>query len=145
MVPVKTGRLGRKSGKGFYHYPDPRGDRVWNDDVIHLIGGYRNQQTEVKLTGDQIASQILSAMVLEATNILEEEIVADYRDIDLCIIHGFSFPQHQGGILFWADRVGIEEVKQTLYRISETDERMEPNSMVKKMAEGKETFYQGGV
>ena len=142
---VKTGRLGRKSGKGFYDYPDSRGDRVWNDEVLDLIGPYRNEGSpdQNRSTNSQeIAKQILSAIVLEATNILDEEIVADYRDIDLCIIHGFSFPQHQGGILFWADREGIDEVKRTLYRISETDEKMEPNAMVKRMAEGQTKFYQ---
>jgi 3-hydroxyacyl-CoA dehydrogenase/enoyl-CoA hydratase/3-hydroxybutyryl-CoA epimerase len=139
---VKMGRLGRKTGKGFYDYPDPRGDRIWNDDVMKLIGGYRDQTQEpLSIDSKQISAQILSAIVLEVTNIIEEEIVADYRDIDLCIIHGFSFPQHQGGILFWADQVGIEQVKRTLYGIGETDERMEPNAMIKAIANAKGKFY----
>lgn len=139
---VKVGRLGRKTGEGFYDYPDPRGERSWNDDVMKLIGGYRDQTQEpLSIGSKQISEQILSAIVLEVTNIIEEEIVADYRDIDLCIIHGFSFPQHQGGILFWADQVGIEQVKRTLYGIGETDARMEPNAMIKAIANAKGKFY----
>lgn len=139
---VKTGRLGRKTGRGFYDYPDPRGERVWNDDVMNLIQSYRQTpDAPPAFNSKQISAQILSAIALEATNILKEEIVADYRDIDLCIIHGFSFPQHQGGILFWADQVGIEQVKRTLYAISEIDERMEPNSLIKEMAESNGRFY----
>ncbi len=142
---MKSGRLGRKTGKGFYDYPDPMGDRVWNNDVMNLIGQYRESSdeiaAEIAIQPTQIAEQILSAMVLEATNILDEEIVADYRDIDLCVIHGFSFPQHQGGILFWADQVGLEEVRQTLYKISELDPGMEPNSAIKSMADKQATFY----
>ena len=139
---VKLGRLGRKSGQGFYDYPDPRRDRSWNDDVMTLIGGYRDQtQAPLEIDSNQISMQILSAIVLEATNILQDEIVADYRDIDLCIIHGISFPQHQGGILFWADQVGIEQVKRTLYRIGETEPQMEPNAMIKAIANAKGKFY----
>lgn len=140
---VKSGRLGRKTGKGFYDYPDPTGDRIWNDDVMKLIGGYRDEVTEpLVIDSKQISTQILSAIVLEATYIRDEAIVADVRDIDLCIIHGFSFPQHQGGILFWADRVGIEKVKRTLYAIGEIDERMEPNAMIKAISDAKGKFYQ---
>lgn len=139
---VKSGRLGRKSGKGFYEYPDLAGKPVWCDDVMELIGGYREPVTEtLTIDSKQISTQILSAVVLEATNILAEEIVGDYRDIDLCIIHGFSFPQHQGGILFWADQVGIETVKRTLYTIAESDEEMEPNSTIKAIANAKGKFY----
>ena len=138
---VKSNRLGRKSGAGFYDYPDPHGDCVWNNKVMNLIGQYRESADTIELPSKQILQQILSAMVLEATNILDEEIVADFRDIDLCVIHGFSFPQHQGGILFWADQVGLEVVKQTLYKISEFDERLSPNEKIKTMADRKSTFY----
>ena len=147
---VKAGRLGRKSGAGFYRYPDLRADRVWDEEVMELIASYRtdplDESTErmikkLNKNPKEIAHQILSAIVLEATNILQEEIVADSRDIDLCIIHGFSFPQHQGGILFWADQVGIQKIKETLWKIGETDERMEPNPFIKTMADKKWQFY----
>ena len=145
---VKIGRIGRKSGKGFYDYPDPTGERVWNDEVMEAIGVYRNDESaeqtkEMKRIledDDGIAKQILSAMVLEANNIIEEEIVADHRDIDLCVIHGFSFPQHQGGVLFWADQVGLDEIRSELFRMSDFEERMRPTDKFRKMA-GKKTKY----
>ena len=89
----------------------------------------------------QIAHQILAAVTLEATNILNEEIVADPRDIDLCIVHGFSFPQHQGGILFWAQQTGLQKIVETLWQISEIDVSMEPSDMLKTMAREGRTFY----
>jgi 3-hydroxyacyl-CoA dehydrogenase/enoyl-CoA hydratase/3-hydroxybutyryl-CoA epimerase/3-hydroxyacyl-CoA dehydrogenase/enoyl-CoA hydratase/3-hydroxybutyryl-CoA epimerase/enoyl-CoA isomerase len=142
---VKAGRLGRKAGKGFYEYPDPQAEASWNDDVMELLGSYRSDdRINEKLVNDpeRIGNQILSAIVLEATKILDEEIVADFRDIDLCIIHGFSFPQHQGGILFWADRVGLQKVKESLYQISLVDERIEPNETIKRMANENLKFYE---
>lgn len=146
---IKSGRMGRKSGVGFYHYPDPQGDGVWDNDIVELIGGYRNLGgtfTELTATpsseeAEQISMKILSAIVLEATHILDEEIVGDFRDIDLCIIHGFSFPESQGGILFWADRIGLKQVEQALIQISETESRMAPNERIRQMANQNLTFY----
>ena len=146
---VKIGRIGRKSGKGFYEYSDPQGDPVWNEEVMSAIGVYCNEESkeqtrEVKRIREDphgIAKQILSAMVLEATNILEEELVADPRDIDLCVIHGFAFPQHQGGILFWADQIGLDEIRSELFRMSDFEERVRPTDKIRKMADAKIKFY----
>ena len=87
---MKSKRLGRKSGAGFYDYPDPKGDSVWNPELMELIGVYRDEsishsspQMLASLQSDsaQIAHQILAAITLEATNILDEEIVADPRAV----------------------------------------------------------------
>lgn len=140
---VKAGRLGRKSGQGFYLYADAAGDGVPDEQVMELLGSYQSEQPDPKrVDPDRIANMILSAVVREATNILDEEIVADFRDIDLCIIHGFSFPQHRGGILFWADQFGLQQVKEVLYEISHVDERMEPTAMIKQMADEGRSFYE---
>jgi 3-hydroxyacyl-CoA dehydrogenase/enoyl-CoA hydratase/3-hydroxybutyryl-CoA epimerase len=140
---VKSGRLGRKSDHGFYHYDAPKSPAVWNDDILELIGQYRESDSEEssQLSSEQIANQILSVMVLEATNILEEEIAADFRDLDLSVIHGFSFPKHQGGILFWADRVSLALVQSTLEQIGATVENIRLNDTIKAMADSESTFY----
>ena len=139
---VKTGRLGRKAGLGFYRYPDPQGERQADDQLPAIIESYIDRSSErPELEPEKIALQILSAMVLEAANILEEEMVDDFRDIDLCVIHGFSFPKHKGGILFWADQVGLKTVNQTLYEIAEEESRMEPSELLKTMRHGNQTFY----
>lgn len=140
---VKSGRLGRKSDQGFYHYDAPKSPAVWNDDVLELIGQYRESDSEEssQLSFEQIANQILSVMVLEATNILEEEIAADFRDLDLSVIHGFSFPKYQGGILFWADRVSLALVQSTLEQIGTTAENIRLNDTIKAMADSESTFY----
>ena len=98
-------------------------------------------QKSTKIQLEKITNQILSAIVLEATNIIDEELVADLRDIDLCVIHGFSFPQHRGGILFWADQVGLETVNRTLYDIAEVEPHMEPSQLLKNMRMQDKKFY----
>ena len=147
---MKSNRLGRKSGAGFYDYPDAESDRVWNPDVMDLIADYRDDSSspastrileKLRKDSSQIAHQILAAIALEATNIVNEEIVDDARDIDLCIVHGFSFPKHQGGILFWAEQTGLQKIVETLLEISEIDESMKPSEALKAMARDGGSFY----
>lgn len=139
---VKSGFLGRKNGKGFYAYPDARGERQWDDNLLSVIEIYRNEKEQSPvLNGKQIVTQILSAIVLEATRIIEEEIVRDFRDIDLCIIEGFGFPAHHGGILFWADQIGIETVLQALQSISKVDPHISLNAAIQMQNKNQTQFY----
>lgn len=149
---MKSGRLGRKSGKGFYNYADQDqiaspgsaqslGER--DEEFDTLISVYRDDEpTQQDLPRKMIVQRVLAAVALEATRIMDEEIVADPRDIDLCIIHGFSFPKHQGGILFWADQLTWQTIKESLYKISQDEPRLDPNEIVKDLANNKKTVYQ---
>ena len=83
----------------------------------------------------------MCAIVLEASYLLDDEMVNDPRDIDLCIIHGFSFPQHHGGILFWADRFGIERVIEQLQMLEQYDKKLAPNQRLCDMAASSKKFY----
>jgi 3-hydroxyacyl-CoA dehydrogenase len=147
---VKLGRLGRKTGAGFYRYPDRRGERQSDPEAIAMVERYGKRPTKddpnstPTIPPEKIVTQILSAMVLEATRIIDEKIVADFRDLELCVIHGFSFPQHQGGILYWADRVGLETVNQTLFEIAAIEPKLEPSDLLKSMRHENRTFYSTG-
>jgi len=123
---VKKNLIGRKVGKGFYRYESPYGAAIFDEAIDVELKDYRSADSEAELDGDSLALRILSSVVLEASLILEEEIVADARDIDLCIIHGLSFPTYRGGILFWADQVGIGVLNELLGdRTSATLQKME--------------------
>lgn len=67
--------------------------------------------------------------------------MADHRDIDLCIINGFSFPAHVGGILFWADRHGIDRVNEMLERLAVDEDKLKPNARLRTMQEQDRRFY----
>ena len=146
---VKLGRLGRKTGLGFYRYPDPHGKAEWDEELPKLLASYTESDATDRTTEnpktrrERIINQVLAAMVLEASHIIDEELVADFRDIDLCVIHGFSFPQHRGGLLFWADQVGLKTVNRALYDIAEQEPRMEPSQLLKDMRHENKKFYRG--
>lgn len=49
-------------------------------------------------------------MVNEGAKILEEGIAARPLDVDVIWIYGYGFPVYRGGVLFWADQVGVKTI-----------------------------------
>jgi 3-hydroxyacyl-CoA dehydrogenase len=102
------GRLGRKSGAGWYDY-DAAGKATESDIVAHAI--YRASDAagliRSPLSKDEIAERAVLAMLLEAITILENGIAARPQDIDLVMVHGYGFPRWRGGLMQHADEVGL--------------------------------------
>ena len=137
---VKRQRLGRKTERGFYRYETLRGDAISDPELIPLIQSYL-ESDKPELSSAEICHQILAAITREASLILADDIVSDPHDIDLCIIHGFSFPSQCGGILFWADQFGLHNVIETLETISQQEARLTPPPALKMMASDRKSFY----
>ena len=134
---VKKGWLGRKTGQGFYRYESPAGERIWDPQINELLEPY----VEPSASQLDIAESICSVMTLEASRLLDEKIVADPRDIDLCVIHGFSFPDHVGGVLFWADRLGVGGVNKLLDRLAQQDPKLAPIPRMREMERSGSRYY----
>ncbi|GAA1313237.1 3-hydroxyacyl-CoA dehydrogenase NAD-binding domain-containing protein [Saccharothrix xinjiangensis] len=60
-------------------------------------------------TGEEVASRALEAMAEEIRVMLDEGVVAEAQDIDLCMILGAGWPFWLGGITPYLDRAGISE------------------------------------
>jgi len=84
-------RYGRKSGAGFYSYSD---QPEWSAPPAK--GGF-------------VPERILYAMVNEAAFCLEDG-VSSASDVDLAMLAGTGFPPMTGGLLHWADHVGLDLV-----------------------------------
>lgn len=143
---VKHGRLGRKAGVGFYKYSDPRGEALFDPQLQPLLDPYQDTSQlddagSAKKLHSDLAIQILAPVVLEATRVLEQGIVNDFRDIDLAFTHGLSFPQCRGGLLFWADQVGLAELTAMLTERSRDDTSLKPTALLVSMADGVQSFY----
>lgn len=100
----EAGRLGRKSDRGWYAYPD--GKRTVDPEVTAVIEAARAVKniTPRDFTADEIVSRLLKAMADEGTALLAEGIAARPRDIDLVLINGYGFPAHKGGPMFAAEQ-----------------------------------------
>jgi 3-hydroxyacyl-CoA dehydrogenase/enoyl-CoA hydratase/3-hydroxybutyryl-CoA epimerase len=97
------GRLGRKSGRGFYRYDAPGGVRRGADDGIHrLLGAPQRARTA---PAHELAERCVLQMVNEAVRCLHEGVVRSARDGDVAAVFGLGFPPFLGGPFRYADRL----------------------------------------
>lgn len=61
------------------------------------------------LTADQVRQNALDALAQEIRLMLDEGVVAEAQDIDLCLILGAGWPFHLGGVTPYLDRTGTAE------------------------------------
>ena len=73
-------------------------------DVVALL-----QTGDTPLSGEQVRTRALEALAGEIRLMLDEGVVAEPQDIDLCMIMGAGWPFHLGGITPYLDRIGVSE------------------------------------
>ncbi|KRV51379.1 3-hydroxyacyl-CoA dehydrogenase [Wenjunlia vitaminophila] len=61
------------------------------------------------LTEEQVRDRALDAIAQEIQLMLDEGVVAEAQDVDLCLITGAGWPFHLGGITPYLDRSGVSE------------------------------------
>ncbi|RLV09898.1 3-hydroxyacyl-CoA dehydrogenase [Streptomyces griseocarneus] len=92
-----------KAGKrGFYVYDS--GKPELDPEVAALL-----VQGDSVLTEEQVRDRVLGAVAQEIGLMLDEGVVAEAQDIDLCLITGAGWPFHLGGITPYLDRAGVSE------------------------------------
>ncbi|GAA1776458.1 3-hydroxyacyl-CoA dehydrogenase NAD-binding domain-containing protein [Luedemannella helvata] len=79
-------------------------DDELNPEVAAIL-----RQGEEVLTVEEVRERALSALALEIRLMLDEGVVAEPQDIDLCMILGAGWPFHLGGVTPYLDRAGYSE------------------------------------
>jgi 3-hydroxyacyl-CoA dehydrogenase len=100
----EQGRLGRKTGAGYYLYSDGKpapGSDATVRAVIEQARVERGIQPR-KLDVDEIRQRVLMAMANEAACLVAEGVAARASDIDMVMVQGYWFPRWDGGPVFWA-------------------------------------------
>jgi 3-hydroxyacyl-CoA dehydrogenase len=109
---VEMGRYGQKTLAGWYRYE--KGDRTPHPDpeVKRIIAEVAKEMgiEQRTFTDEEILRRLLFASVNEACKILEEGKALRASDVDVMWLHGFGFPRYRGGLMFWADQIGVAEV-----------------------------------
>lgn len=85
---------------------------VWNDDGTVTLDprvAEVYQRGDTVLDEDQIRARALDALADEARRMLDEGVVAEAQDIDLCMILGAGWPFWLGGLTPLLDRTGTSE------------------------------------
>ena len=135
---VAAGRLGRKSGKGFYDYED--GKRRGPSKEAYAALGVKPSD-KPPLSDDEIETRLLMPMINEAAHCLDEGVVSRPERIDLAMIFGTGFPPFRGGILRYADTLGAPEVVERLSELAaRLGPRFSPAPLLRRLAEGGRGF-----
>lgn len=100
----EQGRLGRKTGAGYYTYTDGKAAKTTDATVRGIIeqASAARGISRQSLSADQICRRALLAMVNEAALLLAEGVAARASDIDVVLVQGYGFPRWEGGPVFWA-------------------------------------------
>ena len=120
----EAGYLGRKSGKGYYNYNEPKNNKAAVTD--ETLGYY-------------ILNRVRSMLINEAIDAVFMG-VASPEDIDLAMTKGVNYPK---GLLKWCDELGHQEVLNQLQELFDYygEDRYRPNPLLRKMAGDKKRFY----
>jgi 3-hydroxyacyl-CoA dehydrogenase len=99
---VRAGRMGQKTGGGWYDYA--AGDRTPRPsaEVERLLAPH--VAPGAALEAAEVAERLVGEMAREGEAILAEGIARAPEDIDLVEIHGYGFPRWRGGPMFHAAR-----------------------------------------
>jgi 3-hydroxyacyl-CoA dehydrogenase len=104
-----VGRLGQKTGRGFYRYE--KGDRTRYDDpeAIEILRrrGAELGVTPREHTDEEILERCLYPLLNEGIRILDEGIAQRASDVDVVWCAGYGFPRYRGGPMFYADTLGL--------------------------------------
>jgi 3-hydroxyacyl-CoA dehydrogenase/enoyl-CoA hydratase/3-hydroxybutyryl-CoA epimerase len=130
-------RMGRKNGRGFYHYH--KGHKTGVDDSAYEVMGVRPQEKNSPATIEQ---RLVYTMLNEAAMAVDDGVVRRPRDGDIGAIFGIGYPPFRGGPLRYIDELGAVNVVDTLRQLANAyGERFTPSPLLVTMAEHDRKFY----
>jgi 3-hydroxyacyl-CoA dehydrogenase len=118
---VDAGRLGRKTGAGWYHYAEGARAVAPEVDEIVRVAARAAGVTRRAFTADEIRERLLLAMINEAAAILDEGIAQAAGDIDVVTVAGYGFPRWHGGLMHHADTLGPAHILERLRAFAAED------------------------
>jgi len=134
---AEMGRLGQKTSAGWFRYE--KGDRTPRPDpevaaLIKRIAGEMGVEQR-SFTDDEILKRLLFASVNEACKIVEEGIAYRASDVDIMWLYGFGFPRYRGGLMFWADGIGVKAVHEQISAWHrQYGDRWKPAALLERLA-----------
>jgi 3-hydroxyacyl-CoA dehydrogenase len=130
------GRLGQKTGGGFYDYDADR-NRTPSPRAAEIIAAFREKSGVEKrdIDDQEIVERAIYPMVNEGAKILAEGVAQRASDVDTVWLTGYGWPVYTGGPMFWAGTVGLDKIVAGLERHG-----VEVAPLLREKAERGETF-----
>ena len=135
--------LGKKSNAGFYLYNNNKKTSV-NPKIAEILQKIKPQLAKYEQKPDKqaIISRCIYSMINEASKCLEEQVIANAKQLDLAMIYGTGFPAFRGGLLRYADSVGIVKIVETLQHLHQIyGARFAVSDLLLSMAKNNTKFY----
>ena len=136
------GRLGQKTGAGWYRYGDDR-KPIPDPEVNALIESTAREANIARrsVTNDEIVERCIYIMINEGARILEEGFALRANDIDIIYLSGYGFPAYRGGPMWYADTVGLPAICKRIREFRDAHgERWELASLLERLAAEGSTF-----
>jgi 3-hydroxyacyl-CoA dehydrogenase/enoyl-CoA hydratase/3-hydroxybutyryl-CoA epimerase len=136
----KLGRLGRKSGGGFYDYPKDGKKSLWQG-ISEYFPPAKEQPTL-----EEAKERILYAQLIPAAQCYADGIVSDPQSADLGAIFGWGFAPWTGGPMSHIDTIGLDAfVRKAESLAQKYGARFNPPQKFRDMAAKKETLYKAAA
>lgn len=110
------GRLGQRSGKGWYLYEDGKRKPQIDADITALIEAYTKELGIARKhhTTEDIQNLLIAALANEGARIVEEGIAESDAAVDIVKLHGYGFPKWRGGPMNTASEFGKAKIRSAL-------------------------------
>ena len=158
---AELGRLGRKSGAGFYDYPAEGPKHLWPglgehfrarvgaDEAPAQQGGRAKNALLAAADGDtaiptvdEIIERLILVQSVETVRCLEEKVLRAPIDADVGAILGWGYPPFRGGPIGWLHTLGAPAAVAALDRLAERHgPRFAAPKILRDMAAKGERFY----
>ena len=140
---VAQGRLGQKSGGGYYDYDEKRvaTPSPVAAQAIADYAAFKGIESKGSQDAEEILARLLYPVVNEGAKLLEEGIALRASDIDMAAILGYNWPVYTGGPMFWGDTVGLPKI---VAKLKEYEARygaaFKPSALLESKAAAGESF-----
>ena len=132
----KLNRVGKKSGRGMYEYPEGGKKFLWPDLTRHFPPAAEQPSVE------EVKKRLLYAQALDAAQCMEQEVLTDPADGDVGAMLGLGFPPYTGGPLSLIDTIGTAKFVEECDRMAaKYGPRFTPPKLLRDMAAKGERFY----
>jgi len=128
--------LGKKSGKGFFIHKTKT--KIPNNEIYNLMPKRRSA-----ISDEDILKRMLYKMINEAAMCLQEGVCLEASDVDIGMIMGTGFPPFKGGLLRYADSIGLDKIAADLEKFKQkfNHQYFSPCDYLANLVKKKEKFY----
>ena len=137
-----SGRLGQKTGAGWYRYDENR--KSTPDPEVHALIEKTAREGDIErrhITDDEIIERCIYIMINEGAKILEEGYALRAADIDVIYLTGYGFPGYRGGPMWYADTVGLKKIRDRIAQFqAKHGDFWKPAALLNKLADEAQTF-----